>query len=69
MAKRKAKDRAKADGKGFLVRLGRRLHHRRFNIAADVGELVVSGWLSWLGQASTVAMGLCIPGMGVTLFV
>ena len=34
-----------------------------------MGELVVSGWLYWLGWASTVAMGLCIVGMGVTLFI
>jgi NRAMP (natural resistance-associated macrophage protein)-like metal ion transporter len=33
-----------------------------------MGELIVTGWLYWLGWASTVAMGLCIVGMGVTFF-
>lgn len=34
-----------------------------------MGDFTVSGWLFWLGWASTVAMGLCIVGMGVTLFI
>jgi NRAMP (natural resistance-associated macrophage protein)-like metal ion transporter len=34
-----------------------------------MGEFVVTGWLSWLGWASTAAMALCIVGMGITLFV
>ena len=34
-----------------------------------VGEFVVTGWLSWLGWASTAVMALCIVGMGITLFV
>ena len=38
---------------------------RRRNV---MGDLVVSGWLYWLGWASTAAMGLCIVGMGVTFF-
>lgn len=34
-----------------------------------MGDLVVTGWLYWLGWASTIAMGLCIVGMAVTLFI
>jgi NRAMP (natural resistance-associated macrophage protein)-like metal ion transporter len=33
-----------------------------------MGELVVKGWLYWLGWASTVAMALCIVGMVIGLF-
>lgn len=32
-----------------------------------MGKFVVSGWLYWLGWASTVAMGFCIVGMAVGL--
>ena len=32
-----------------------------------MGNFVVSGWLYWLGWASTVAMALCIVGMGIGL--
>ena len=32
-----------------------------------MGDLVVSGWLYWLGWASTAAMALCIVGMVGTL--
>jgi NRAMP (natural resistance-associated macrophage protein)-like metal ion transporter len=32
-----------------------------------MGKFVVRGWLYWLGWASTVAMALCIVGMGVGL--
>lgn len=35
---------------------------------AVMGRLVVKGWLSWLGWASTAAMALCIIGMAATLF-
>jgi NRAMP (natural resistance-associated macrophage protein)-like metal ion transporter len=34
-----------------------------------MGDLIVTGWLYWLGWASTAAMGLCIIGMGVTLMI
>ncbi len=33
-----------------------------------MGDLIVTGWLYWLGWASTIAMGLCIVGMAVTFF-
>jgi Mn2+/Fe2+ NRAMP family transporter len=33
---------------------------RRKNV---MGELVVPGWLYWLGWASTLAMAFCIVGM------
>jgi hypothetical protein len=33
---------------------------RRKNV---MGELVVRGWLYWLGWASTLAMAFCIVGM------
>ena len=33
-----------------------------------MGDLVVTGWLYALGWTSTVAMALCIVGMGITLF-
>jgi NRAMP (natural resistance-associated macrophage protein)-like metal ion transporter len=32
-----------------------------------MGNFVVSGWLYWLGWTSTVAMALCIVGMGISL--
>jgi Mn2+/Fe2+ NRAMP family transporter len=32
-----------------------------------MGNFVVTGWLYWLGWASTVAMALCIVGMGISL--
>jgi NRAMP (natural resistance-associated macrophage protein)-like metal ion transporter len=32
-----------------------------------MGDMVVMGWLYWLGWASTGAMALCIVGMGVSL--
>ena len=32
-----------------------------------MGDLVVGGWLYWLGWASTAAMALCIAGMAGTL--
>jgi Mn2+/Fe2+ NRAMP family transporter len=32
-----------------------------------MGNFVVSGWLYWLGWASTAAMALCIVGMGIGL--
>ena len=32
-----------------------------------MGEFVVTGWLYWLGWASTIVMGLCIIGMAITL--
>src|SRR3569832_1539930 len=32
-----------------------------------MGDLVVTGWLYWLGWISTAAMALCILGMGITL--
>ena len=34
-----------------------------------MGELVVKGWLYWLGWASTVAMAFCIIGVAVGMFV
>jgi NRAMP (natural resistance-associated macrophage protein)-like metal ion transporter len=34
-----------------------------------MGDFIVTGWLCWLGWASTFAMGLCIVGMAVTLFI
>ena len=34
-----------------------------------MGELVVKGWLYWLGWASTVSMAFCIIGMAVGIFV
>ena len=33
-----------------------------------MGDFVVTGWLYWLGWASTFAMALCIVGMAATLF-
>ncbi|MCP3459666.1 Nramp family divalent metal transporter [Bradyrhizobium sp. CCGUVB23] len=32
-----------------------------------MGDLLVRGWLYWLGWASTVAMALCIVGMAVSM--
>lgn len=32
-----------------------------------MGKFVVTGWLYWVGWASTFAMGLCIVGIGLTL--
>jgi Mn2+/Fe2+ NRAMP family transporter len=32
-----------------------------------MGDLVVRGWLYWLGWLSTVAMALCIVGMIATM--
>lgn len=32
-----------------------------------MGRFVVSGWLYWLGWASTVAMAFCVVGMGIGL--
>jgi NRAMP (natural resistance-associated macrophage protein)-like metal ion transporter len=34
-----------------------------------MGALTIKGWLYWLGWASTVAMALCVIGMGITSFV
>ena len=34
-----------------------------------MGDLVVRGWLYWLGWAATAAMGLCIIGMLVTMII
>jgi NRAMP (natural resistance-associated macrophage protein)-like metal ion transporter len=34
-----------------------------------MGALAIKGWLYWLGWASTIAMILCVIGMGVTTFV
>ena len=31
-------------------------------------DFVVTGWLYWLGWASTFAMGMCVVGMAATLF-
>ena len=33
-----------------------------------MGEFTVQGGLYWIGWASTVAMALCILGMGATFF-
>jgi Mn2+/Fe2+ NRAMP family transporter len=34
-----------------------------------MGDLIVTGWLYWLGWLSTAAMGLCIVGMGITFMI
>ena len=51
---------------GVLIMIALMILVRRRKV---MGDFVVSGWLHWLGWASSAAMALCVVGMGVGLFI